>query len=46
MLRQALKMRGFRVVGQDDKVGTIHDFYFDAQNWTSTLAKSGCVSGQ
>ncbi|MBI1294553.1 PRC-barrel domain containing protein [bacterium] len=34
MLRQALKMRGFNVVGQDDKVGTIHDFYFDDDSWT------------
>ncbi|MCB0116830.1 MAG: PRC-barrel domain-containing protein [Caldilineaceae bacterium] len=34
MLRQALKMRGFHVVGKDDKVGKIHDFYFDDQSWT------------
>lgn len=38
MLRQALKMRGFSVVGQDDKVGTIHDFYFDDDSWTVRYA--------
>lgn len=34
MLRRANKMQGFNVVGQDDKVGTIHDFFFDDQSWT------------
>ncbi len=34
MLRKARDMEGFNVVGKDDKVGTIDDFYFDDESWT------------
>lgn len=34
MLRKANDLQGFTLVGQDDEIGTLHDFYFDDQDWT------------